>query len=71
LLLKIKDIVQAGMDGIPVYMASGDSCDNIERINVAYLEAWETIDIGKKLYNNDFALTYSAIWRPITWLKTS
>jgi PucR family transcriptional regulator, purine catabolism regulatory protein len=41
------------MDGIPVYMASGDSCDNIERINVAYLEAWETIDIGKKLYNND------------------
>jgi PucR family transcriptional regulator, purine catabolism regulatory protein len=59
LLLKIKDIVQARMDGIPVYMASGDSCDNIERINVAYLEAWETIDIGKKLYNNDFALTYS------------
>ena len=59
LLLKIKDIVQARMDGIPVYMAIGDSCDNIERINVAYLEAWETIDIGKKLYNNDFALTYS------------
>jgi purine catabolism regulator len=59
LLLKIKDIVQARMDGLPVYMAIGDSCDNIERINVAYLEAWETIDIGKKLYNNDFALTYS------------
>lgn len=59
LLLKIKDIVQDRMDGLPVYMAIGDSCDNIERINVAYLEAWETIDIGKKLYNNDFALTYS------------
>ncbi len=59
LMLKIRDILRAHMDGIPFYMSIGDYCADIERINAGYLEAWETIDIGKKIFGADFALSYS------------
>jgi len=59
LMLKIKETLRDRMDGVPICMASGDCCEDIERISSGYLEAWETIDIGKKLYNRDFALAYS------------
>ncbi len=59
LMLKIKKTVSARMNGIPIYMAAGDYCPDIERISTGYLEAWETLDIGKKLYQSDFALTHT------------
>ncbi len=59
LINKIRDNIYNRMDGVPVYMAIGDYCEDVERINAGYLEAWETIDLGKKIYNEDFALTYS------------
>jgi PucR family transcriptional regulator, purine catabolism regulatory protein len=58
IMLKIKDTVASNLEDIPVLMASGDFCADIERISNSYLEAWETMEIGKKLYNNDFALSY-------------
>ena len=59
ILLKIKQTVEKRMENVPVYMAAGGYCDDIERISSGYLEAWETIDIGKKLFTTAFALTYS------------
>lgn len=59
LMLKIEDTVRDRLDGVPVYMASGDCCEDIERISAGYLEAWETIDLGKKLHKRGFTLTYS------------
>lgn len=47
------------MNGVPIYIAAGDYCPDIERISAGYIEAWETIDIGKKLYTTDFALAHS------------
>ena len=58
LMLKIKKTVSTRMNGIPIYMAAGDHCPDIERISTSYLEAWETLDLGKKLYQADFALTH-------------
>lgn len=55
----IKETVSKRMYGVPVYMAAGDYCSDIERISAGYLEAWETVDIGKKLYAGDFALTHA------------
>ncbi len=51
--------VQSSLEGIPVYMAIGDYCEDIERISAGYMEAWETIDLGKKVYSADFALTHN------------
>jgi len=59
LMLKIRDYIYEHMDGIPFYTAIGDYCPDIERINSGYMEAWETIDLGKKIYNSDFALSYT------------
>ncbi len=59
LLFKIKKTVGTRMENVPVYMAAGDYCADIERISSGYMEAWETIDLGKKLFSGDFALTYS------------
>jgi len=59
LMNTIKQNIYDRMNGVPVYMAIGDFCEDIERINAGYLEAWETIDLGKKLYAEDFALTYA------------
>lgn len=56
---KIRENVQQSLEGIPVYMAIGDYCEDIDRISAGYMEAWETIDIGKKIYSVDFALTHS------------
>lgn len=61
LLFKIKKIVETRMEKVPVYMAAGDYCADIERISSGYMEAWETIDLGKKLFSGDFALTYSGM----------
>jgi PucR family transcriptional regulator, purine catabolism regulatory protein len=59
LMLKTKAIIEERLEGFPVYMAIGDYCNDIERISAGYLEAWETIDIGKKIFGTDFALTYT------------
>jgi PucR family transcriptional regulator, purine catabolism regulatory protein len=59
LMLKIKAIIEERLEGFPAYMAIGDYCNDIERISAGYLEAWETIDIGKKIFGTDFALTYT------------
>lgn len=55
----IKETVSKRMFGVPVYMAAGDFCPDIESVSAGYLEAWETVDIGKKLYSSDFALTHA------------
>ncbi len=56
---KIRQNIDDRMDGVPIYLAIGDFCKDLDRINAGYLEAWETIDLGKKLYTKGFALTYS------------
>lgn len=58
-LIKTKETLLSRMNGIPIYIAAGDYCPDIERISAGYIEAWETIDIGKKLYTTDFALAHS------------
>ncbi|MDW7739565.1 MAG: PucR family transcriptional regulator ligand-binding domain-containing protein [Bacillota bacterium] len=58
LMLRIKEIVKPRIDGIPFYMSVGDYCADIDRISAGYLEAWETMDLGKKLNASDFALAY-------------
>ncbi len=59
LLLSFKEAAGKRMEDIPVYMAAGDYCPDIERISACYMEAWETIDIGKKLFADSFAFTYA------------
>jgi len=59
LLTALRNYVQDQLGGASLYLAAGDLCLDIERISAGYLEAWETIDIGKKLYSGDFALCYS------------
>lgn len=56
LMRKIKKTVQTRMEAVPVCMAMGGICDNIERISASYMQAWETMDIGKKLLPPDFAV---------------
>ncbi|MBW6464211.1 MAG: PucR family transcriptional regulator ligand-binding domain-containing protein [Bacillota bacterium] len=58
-LNKTKETIRSRMNGVPIYIAAGDYCPDIERISAGYIEAWETIDIGKKLYTTDFALAHS------------
>jgi len=59
ILKRIKTIVQARMEDVPVCMAMGEIYNDIERISTSYLQAWETIEIGKKLLPPDFAVYYS------------
>jgi len=59
MLQKIKQTVDNRMENVPIYMAVGGYCNDIERISTGYLEAWETIDIGKKLFTTAFALAYT------------
>jgi len=59
LLAAIRSFVQGHLGGVPLCLAAGDFCPEIERISAGYLEAWETIDLGKKLYQGDFTLCYS------------
>jgi PucR family transcriptional regulator, purine catabolism regulatory protein len=59
LMLKIRETIQDRMNGVPIYLAMGGYCSDIERISAGYLEAWETIDIGKKIFSSDFALTHN------------
>lgn len=58
LMLSLRNIIQTHLDSLPVCMASGGYCEKIERISAGYIEAWETIDIGKKLFRTNFALSY-------------
>lgn len=57
LMLKLKDTVMSRLGDIPVFMTCGDFCEDIERVSSSYLEAWETMELGKKLYSKDFALS--------------
>ncbi len=59
IMLRTKETIRSRMDGVPIYMAVGDYCPDIERISAGYMEAWETIDIGKKLYSTDFTLSHA------------
>ena len=59
LLAAIRSFVQGHLGEVPLCLAAGDFCPEIERISAGYLEAWETIDLGKKLYQGDFTLCYS------------
>lgn len=59
LMLKLRDYLSEYMPDLSLYMAVGDYCADIERVNTGYMEAWETIDLGKKIYKTDFALSYS------------
>ncbi len=59
LLTALRRHVQDQLGGASLCLAAGDFCPDIERISAGYLEAWETIDIGKKLYRGDFSLCYS------------
>jgi len=59
LMKKIKKTVQARMEEVPVCMTMGGIYDNIERISASYMQAWETMDISKKLLPSDFAVSYS------------
>lgn len=59
ILKRIKTNVQARMEDVPVCMAMGEIYNDIERISTSYLQAWETIEIGKKLLPPDFAVYYS------------
>lgn len=77
LLTAFRNRVQNQRSGAPLYLAVGNFCPNIERISAGYLEAWETIDLGKKLFKGDFALSYSEmapyhlIKRLLTGIKTN
>jgi PucR family transcriptional regulator, purine catabolism regulatory protein len=59
LMQKIKKTVQARMEDVPVCMAMGGIYDDIERISASYMQAWETMDIGKKLLPPDFAVDFT------------
>lgn len=59
IMYRIRENIQKSLEGVPVYMAIGDYCEDIERISAGYMEAWETIDTGKKIYSTDFALTHN------------
>ncbi len=59
LVQNVRQTVEARMENIPLYIAAGEYCDSIDRINAGYLEAWETLDVGKKLFHPGFSLTYS------------
>ena len=55
----IQNTVQPQLDGVPFYLAAGDFCPAVEQISTGYLEAWETLDLGKKLYPEGFCLCYA------------
>ncbi len=59
LMQKMHRMIAAELNKVPLYMACGDFCSNIERVSAGYLEAWETLDLGKKLYDRDFALAHN------------
>jgi len=59
IMKRIKKSVQARMEDVPVCMAMGGIYDDIERISASYMQAWETLDIGKKLLPPDFAVDFS------------
>jgi len=59
LMKKIKKTVQVRMEEVPVCMTMGGIYDNVERISASYMQAWETMDIGKKLLPSDFAVSYA------------
>lgn len=59
LMRKIKKTIQARMEDVPVCMAMGGIYNNIERISASYMQAWETMEIGKKLLPPDFAVDFS------------
>jgi purine catabolism regulator len=59
LMVRLKKAVQARMEDAPVCMAMGGIYDNIERISASYMQAWETMDIGKKILPSDFAVCHT------------
>ena len=59
LMKRIQKTVQSRMEEVPVCMAMGRIYDDIERISASYLQAWETLDIGKKLLPPDFAVDFT------------
>ena len=44
---RLKNIIQARMGDIPVSMAMGRIYDHIEWVSSSYIQAWETMEIGK------------------------
>lgn len=56
---RLKKIIQARMGDVPVCMAMGGIYEHIERVSSSYIQAWETMEIGKKLLPPDFAVYYS------------
>jgi len=53
---KLKNVVQARMGDVPVCMAMGGIYDHIEQVSSSYIQAWETMEIGKTLLRPGFAV---------------
>ncbi|MEW6623820.1 MAG: PucR family transcriptional regulator ligand-binding domain-containing protein [Bacillota bacterium] len=56
---RIKNLIAERMKEAPICLAMGNIYDEIEKISTSYLEAWETLDLGKKLFHSRFTATYS------------
>jgi len=53
---KLKNVIQARMGDVPVCMAMGGIYDHIEQVSSSYIQAWESMEIGKKLLPPSFAV---------------
>ncbi len=51
--------VQSRMADVPVNITMGKIYDHIEQVSSSYIQAWETMEIGKKLLPPGFAIYYS------------
>ena len=47
---RLKKIIQARMGDVPVCMAMGGIYEHIERVSSSYIQAWETMEIGKNCF---------------------
>ena len=65
---KAKNILQKRMGDILVYMAMGGIYDHIEQVSSSYIQAWETMEIGKKLLPPGFAV-YNSDMEPYHLVK--
>ncbi len=65
---RLKNILQKRMGDIPVYMAMGGIYDNVEQVSSSYIQAWETMEIGKKLLPPGFAV-YNSDMEPYHLVK--
>lgn len=58
---KLSAVIRARMPEVPVCMTMGRIYSDIERVSSSYIQAWEAMEIGKKMLPPDFTILYSDV----------